>query len=54
MPEGHKASLYMHVFYMLLKTHRNTQVCFVSSACGLTVSYTLIKPIHHCYPAVVQ
>lgn len=46
-PESHKASLYMYVFYMLFKTHRNTQVCFVSSACGVTVSYRLIKPIHH-------
>lgn len=47
VPESRKASLYMCVFYMLLKTHRNTPVCFVSSACGVTVSYRLIKAIHH-------
>lgn len=27
--------------------HIETQVCFVSSACGVTVSYRLIKAIHH-------
>lgn len=47
VPEDHKASLYMHVFHVVPKTHRNTQVCVVSSACGVTVSYRLIKPIHH-------
>lgn len=31
-PESHKTSLYMCVFHMLLKTHRITQACFVSSA----------------------
>lgn len=42
-----------------LKTHRNTQVCFVSSARGVTVSYRLIKshssfqPAQHCHSGVV-
>lgn len=41
--------LSVHVFF--LHVLQNTLVSFVLSVCGVTMSYRLIKPIHHFSPS---